>query len=566
MAEIINSLSVGEISAENESTLTQLQNSTATNNSSNLTDELKLNQTPSSKVDADASTINNISKVSTNTAKSKRKTSWVPIILCISISFGGFIFGWDTGTIGGISNMPAFLRRFADQKLNPNTGAIEYRFEQIIIGLIISSFNIGCAIGGLIIPSQIGDRWGRRWGIINSVLVYFVGLVIQLTATFTSKWYQILIGRVIAGISVGATSVLVPMFISESAPKNVRGALVVFYQLMITLGIFTGYIADFITKTIYKDDRQWQIPLSLSFVWGLMILMATFYMPESARFLIENDRQSEAINSLAKLNNVSIDDPVINEEVDEMVSNFEKEKAAKQTLQTTNPWIELLKGQPKLAFRLLTGILIMSFQQLSGCNYFFYYGTSLFNNVGMEDGFLTAIILGGVNFVCTFLGIYIVERLGRRACLIFGSILMGLCMVVYASVGSFGVQHGEVMIAFTCFYILGFACTWGPVAFVVVSEIYPIRVKSQAMALATSTNWMFNFVISLVTPFITSKIGYKFGYFFAACLLVSGIFVSIFMPETKGLALEDVDRLYEVSEGYSKMYRARKHLYYDHYE
>ncbi|KAL6949746.1 hypothetical protein ACO0QE_000403 [Hanseniaspora vineae] len=193
----------------------------------------------------------------------------------------------------------------------------------------------------------------------------------------------------------------------------------------------------------------------------------------------------------------------------------------------------------------------MIFQQTSGINYFFYYGTSLFDRVGLQDPYLTAIILGAVNFVATFGGIYLVEKLGRRNLLLLGSFGAFISMMVYASVGSFVFQKhasGGIMIAFTCFFIIFFAIALGPVSFVVVSELYPPRVKTFSMAIATSLNWISNFLIGLLTPTITARIGYKFGYVFAAFMLASTFFVFFLVPETKNKTSDEIDKIYEQEE------------------
>ena len=178
---------------------------------------------------------------------------------------------------------------------------------------------------------------------------------------------------------------------------------------------------------------------------------------------------------------------------------------------------------------------------------------AIFNSVGIEDPYLTSILLSSVNFASTFLGIYLVERLGRKACLILGSVGMFTCMSIYASVGSFALTKtpqasGAVMITFTCIYIMFFACTSGPVSFVVISELFPARTKAISMAICTSMNWLCNFFISLFTPYVTEKIGFKLGFVFAVCLFISVWFFTFFLKETKNKTSEEVDKLYALTE------------------
>lgn len=471
----------------------------------------------------------------------------VPILLCITTSFSGFIFGWDVGTIGGLSNMGSFLHTFA-----PINSEGVHEFDSFIIGLIISVFNSGCAIGGLTI-SKIADFKGRKFGIATSVIFYIIGTLVQITSGIHQSWVQFMLGRIITGLAVGSTSVITPMFISESSPIRIRGAMVVFYQLMITLGILMGNITNYGCRVQFSgSNAEWMTPVGLCFAWSVLILIGLWFMPESPVYLIEhcNDREGAEL-SIAKLNRVSQDSQFVKGQVDDIIEGARK---TKEEVGDDVKWYEFLIGKPKLFQRLIIGMAIMFFQQFSGANYFFYYGTSLFNSVGIEDSYITAIILGLVNFISTFGGVYFVEKFGRKFCLLVGSIGMFTCMIIYSSLGSFNlldsqglekVSTGGVMIVFTCIYIFFFATTWGPVSFVVVSELYPVRVRATSMAIATSINWLANFLISLFTPFITSVIGFKYGYVFTGCLFASGIFVAFCVPETKGLNIEQIDALYQ---------------------
>ncbi|CCH45111.1 Hexose transporter 2 [Wickerhamomyces ciferrii] len=476
------------------------------------------------------------------------------IILLVANTFTGFLFGWDTGTIGGITNMDGFKKNFAPYNASTDT----YEFSTITQGLIISLFNVGCAVGSYIL-SKMGDWKGRRFAIFVSMIIYIIGCVVQMASAPSKKWYQYMIGRIITGLAVGATSVLTPMFISESSPLKIRGAMVCVYQLMNTLGILFGNVADFGCKTYHPGtNAEWLIPIGLGYVWAALAILGTAMMPESPFYLaFKNDKQG-AINSVAKLNRLPNDDPAVLHEVNDFMA---KSDAMKEETENVS-WHEFLTGHPMLGWRLCIGMFIMAMQQLSGANYFFYYGTSLFTSVGLQDTYITSIILATVNCAPTFFSAYLVERFGRKQCLMAGSIGMMTCMYIYASVGGFGLydSNGEAsysagcaMIVFSCFSIVGFATTWGPVAYVMVSELYPIRVRGTSMALATACNWIWNFLISLFTPLITKAIGFKFGYVFAGCLTAAIFIVYMFVPETKGLTSKQIDDIY--AEGHIFQYK-----------
>ncbi|MDI5899650.1 sugar porter family MFS transporter, partial [Flavobacterium sp. XS2P67] len=461
--------------------------------------------------------------------------------LCFMIAFGGFVFGWDTGTISGFVNMSDFKRRFG-QTHEDGT----HYLSKVRVGLIVSIFNIGCAFGSIFL-SKTADMYGRRLALMIMMVIYIVGILIQITSI--DKWYQYFIGRIISGLAVGGIGVISPLFISESAPKHLRGALVSCYQLMITFGIFLGYCTNYGTK-VYENSAQWRVGLGLCFFWAIMMIIGMISMPESPRFLIRNNRLDEARKSIAYSNRVSAEDPSVYALVEELDAAIRKEESAGKAT-----WGELITGKPKIFYRLMCGVMIQALQQLTGNNYFFYYGTTIFQAVGLEDSFQTSIVLGVVNFVSTIISIYSVNKLGGRRSLLIGAAGMVACYVVYASVGVTRLytnpEHtesskgaGSVMIVFACFFIFFFATTWGPVAFVVVSEIYPIRIKSKAMGLATAANWLWGFLISFFTPFITSAINFYYGYVFMGCCVFAFVFVYLTIPSTRGLSLEEVDELY----------------------
>ncbi|AET38495.1 myo-inositol transporter ITR2 Ecym_2797 [Eremothecium cymbalariae DBVPG len=475
---------------------------------------------------------------------SRRKRLLKPVLLCLASSFGGFILGWDVGTIGGIANMSSFQNHFGTM-INPETGL--KGFPEKLSGAIIAIFNIGCALGGLTL-AKLGDIKGRRFGIFVALIFYIAGLLIQILSN--ANWYQFFIGRIVTGFAVGTTTVLVPMFISESAPIQIRGSMVVLYQLMITLGILIGNLVNFACKELVEDSLSnvsWQIPINLGILWTVFVLLGLSLMPESTQFYVSKGNIEKAQESFAIMNSLPKDHPFVIDQISFLASSMIREESRG----CHGSW-EFLFGKPRLGLRLFIGVMIMAFQQLSGINYFLYYSTTLFDSVGVGDSYVTAIILSSVNFISTFSGVYIVEKLGRRCCLILGSVGMFISMLTYACIGthfldddSIRVNTGSIMVAFTCAFIMFFACTSGPISFVVIAELFPTRTKSISMAICTSVNWIVNFVIAICTPSVIAAIGFKFGYLFAGCLMTSTIFFYCMIPETKGLTAEQVDAIYE---------------------
>ena len=470
------------------------------------------------------------------------KSAYIAVsISCALVAFGGFIFGWDTGTISGFVNQTDFIRRIGSKHADGTS-----YLSKVRTGLVVGIFNIGCAIGGVVL-SKIGDTKGRKAGLVTVVLIYIVGIVIQIATI--DKWYQYFIGRIISGLGVGGISVLSPTLISEVAPKELRGSLVSLYQIMITLGIFLGYCTNYGTKN-YSNSVQWRVPLGLCFAWALFMIGGMTFVPESPRYLIEVGRIEEARRSIAISNKVSPDDPAVTFEVENVQAAVEAERLAGSA-----SWGELFSTKTKIFQRLVMGIMIQSLQQLTGDNYFFYYGTTVFKAVGLEDSFQTSIVFGVVNFFSTFLSLFTVDRFGRRNCLLYGAAGMVCCYVVYASVGvtrlwpngqgnGSSKGAGNCMIVFSCFYIFCFATTWAPIAYVIISESFPLRIKTKAMSIASASNWIWGFLIAFFTPFITGAINFYYGYVFMGCMVFAYFYVFFFVNETRGLTLEEVDEMY----------------------
>ncbi|GAB7344832.1 hypothetical protein MBLNU457_3285t2 [Dothideomycetes sp. NU457] len=458
------------------------------------------------------------------------------------VSLGGMIFGYDTGQISGFLEMPDFLNRFGNTT-DPNTGLIA--FTNVRSGTIVGLLSIGTLIGA-IIAAPIADKFGRRASIVVWNIVFIIGVIIQI-ATITT-WYQIVIGRWVAGLGVGGLSVLTPMYQSETAPRQVRGALVSCYQLFITLGIFVAYCINYGTDKHYPNTApSWRITMGVGFVWPALMIVGIMFLRESPRWDYRNGKIDRARVTASKSYGVSEQHWEVQREMREIKEKLDAENAGGK-----HSIIEVFTG-PRMAYRTLLGMTLQMFQQLTGANFFFYYGTSIFTATGLKNSYVTSMILGGINFGTTFLALYVVEHFGRRKSLITGGLWMFMCFLVFASVGTYKLdqvnpqntpQAGAVMIVFAALFIFGYAATWGPIIWCITGEIYPTRYRATAMGLATASNWTWNFLISFFTPFITGDINYKYGYVFAACNFAGVVITYFFVCESQGRSLEEIDTMY----------------------
>ncbi|KAK0816964.1 hexose transporter hxt5 [Friedmanniomyces endolithicus] len=317
--------------------------------------------------------------------------------MALIVSIGGLIFGYDTGQISGFLAMDDFLTRFGNE---PGPA-----FSNTRSGTIVGLLSIGTLIGA-IGSAPIADIFGRRICIITWCLVFCVGVIVQISTE--QHWYQLAIGRWVAGLGVGGLSVLTPMYQSETAPRQVRGALVSCYQLFITFGIWLAYMINFGSHTM-AGASQWKLPMGIGNLLPSRIAAVGLQAWQNRR-CAHDDRE---------VYGVSENHYEVQREMREIKEKLDAENAGGGK----HRWYEAFTG-PRMAYRTCLGVALQALQQLTGANFFFYYGTTVFAGIGLSDSFVTSIILGTINFAMTFPGLYVVEHFGRRRALIAGALWM----------------------------------------------------------------------------------------------------------------------------------------------
>jgi len=288
--------------------------------------------------------------------------------------------------------------------------------------------------------------------------------------------------------------------------------------------------------------------MGVGFIWALILGTGIIFLPESPRHDWNHGRTERAQTTMAKFYGLPNEHPMIMEECAEI------EKVRAETHDHDHPWYEAVTG-PRMFYRVALAMTLQMLQQLTGANYFFYYGTTIFQGVGIDNSYVTAMILGGVNVGATFFGVYMARHFRRRESLWIAALWQCMCFLVFASVGQFQFKNapegsataktsGTVMIVFACLFIVGFATTWGPLVWACIGEMFPYRYRAVDMAFATSANWFWNFMLAFFTPFITGDIQYAYGYVFAGCNLAAFVVVYFFLIESSGKTLEEVDQMY----------------------
>ncbi|RKL14244.1 hypothetical protein BFJ68_g6637 [Fusarium oxysporum] len=421
------------------------------------------------------------------------------LVLALITSLGGFLFGYDTGQISAMLLFRDYVDRFAQT----DDDGTKY-WVPAIQGILVSLMSIGCLIGALS-GSYTADWYGRRWSLTIFVVIFLLGNVIQITAMYS--WVHMMIGRLIAGLGVGALSIGVPMFQSECAPREIRGAVVSSYQLMICFGILISNIVNYGVREIEDNDASWRIVIAIEMAFSIPLGLGVLACPESPRWLAMREDWDGVRTSLARLRGMMSDvkNPLVEDNIQEMRILLEEERK--------------------------------------------YYGATIFESAGIDDPILVQLILGAINVGMTFFGIYSAEKFGRRWPLIIGGLWQTAWLLIFASVGTAidpegSSTSGIVMIVSACMFIASFAVSWGPLGWVVVGEVFPLRTRAKQASLATASNWLANFLISFLTPFADAGISYAFGYVFAGMNLIGTVIVYFFLYESKTLSLEHIDMMY----------------------
>jgi len=347
--------------------------------------------------------------------------SAIPAILVgLFVAFGGILFGYDTGTIGGILAMPAWINQFATDR---NAAGAPY-VTSSQSAEIVSILSAGTFFGALT-AAPAGDFLGRRFGLIASTAVFTLGVILQTAATEIPTFVA---GRFFAGYGVGMLSALVPLYQSETAPKWIRGAVVGAYQLAITIGLLIAAVVDNSTSN-RNDSGAYRIPIAIQFAWAIILVIGMLILPETPRYLIRSGKLEQAARSLSRLRRLDVDHPALVEELAEITANHEYELTLGKA-----SYFDCFRGN--IGKRLFTGCALQALQQLTGVNFIFYYGTSYFKSAGFGNPFIISMITSAVNVGSTFPGLYLVEKWGRRWLLLFGAIGMTVCQLIVAIVGT----------------------------------------------------------------------------------------------------------------------------------
>uniref|UniRef100_A0A7S2JXX6 Hexose transporter 1 n=1 Tax=Zooxanthella nutricula TaxID=1333877 RepID=A0A7S2JXX6_9DINO len=450
-------------------------------------------------------------------------------------ALGALLFGLDIGYIGPILECASFKRDVAG--ITSPSEAL----PDTTVGFIVGIFSLGCVLTSVpCVSGYFMDVWGRRDSVIIGSAVFVVGCLVQ---GFAASVSTILVGRLVAGMSIGLLSAVVALYQSEVSPPSMRGALTSLYQLMITLGIVVACVAD---HYLVELEGGWRWAIFMQLIPSGALLVAMPFLPRSPRWLAQQGRQTEALRALESLRESQSE---ARDELTEIQAACSEAGEAGEV-----EFAELFAG---MTGRLVAiGVVLQMMQQLVGMNAFMYFGPRIFGSLGLDQNRFQ-VMTSLVNFGATFPAIFLADGFGRRSLLLVGACAMAVaCLAMgLAGFGAAGAELGDaaavICVPMVFLFVASFAATWGPIVWVYCAEIFPQRNRSRCMGVATTANWVGNYFIAQATPVMLGRFGLGTFYVFGVFCMISIAF-AVWLPETKGVPLEQMPAVFEARFGYRK--------------
>lgn len=425
-------------------------------------------------------------------------------------ALGGLLFGFDTAVISGA--IP-FIR-------------IYFKLNDIMLGWTVSSLLIGC-IAGVLVSGRPADIFGRKKTLLVSALLFLVSAAGSASATVL---WVFIVFRFTGGIAVGIASMMSPMYIAEISPASHRGKLVSLNQLAIVIGILAAFFSNYLLVDTGLNNWRWM--LAVMGAPAVLFFASLVFVPESPRWLVQKGKMDEAFRTLERISGSSR----AREEISEIRGSL--------GLRSKSPLREIFSRH--MSAVVWVGIIVAVFQQITGINSIMYYAPMIFakTGTGMESALLQTAAVGAVNLLCTLIAIRYIDRIGRKPLLIAGTLGMTVSLFALAFAFSQPDREGAIVLGLILFYIASFAASLGPVTWVFIAEIYPNRLRGEAMSVAIVVLWGACFLVSLVFPAMLNTLGGGSAFFvFGIMCVLYLVFIIVKVPETKGKSLEELEHL-----------------------
>jgi sugar porter (SP) family MFS transporter len=428
-------------------------------------------------------------------------------------ALGGLLFGFDTAVIAGATKALTNL----------------FNLSPASLGLTVAVALWGTILGALFagIP---GDRYGRRDSLRGLAVLFFVSAV---GCALAWDWLSLVVFRFVAGLAIGGSSVLGPMYIAEISPAKWRGRLVGFFQFNIVFGILLAYFSNYLIGTMGLGTSEWRWKLGISAAPAAFFFLMLFYIPRSPRWLVKKRRIEEARQVLHIIGEENPE-----EELKQIIDSIDAEHAGdKQPLFSR-----------KYRFPVILAVLVGMFNQLAGINSILYYLNDIFERAGFTkiSSDLQAVVIGATNLTFTMLAMSVIDKVGRKTMLLIGSVGTSLCLATVSYI--FGTwKHEHLLIWPLIGYIAFFAFSQGAVIWVYISEIFPNAVRAKGQSLGSFTHWFMTALLSWIFPLLSAHSAAVPFAFFSAMMVVQFFVVLFVFPETKGISLEDMQHKLGIS-------------------
>jgi SP family arabinose:H+ symporter-like MFS transporter len=448
-------------------------------------------------------------------------------LVCFIAAIGGFLFGFDTAVISGVLG---FVSK-------------DFHFSLFMEGWFVSSALLGCVIG-VAAAGKLSDRFGRKKIMLMSASLFFIS---ALGCMLANNSGLLILFRLIGGLGIGVASMICPLYIAEFSPSHFRGRMVALYQLAITLGIVAAYFTNayLVNVSIHNNFTGllhwivtvdvWRSMIGIGMIPAFLFLFLLFLVPESPRWLVMNGKEIEAIKHLQK---VTTKGAAI-EEVTEIKESMKGETGSLKEL-----------FSPVYRVALIIGLALPFLSQVSGINAIIYFGPAILDKAGFSlgDALGGQVTIGIINVLFTFVAIFTVDRWGRKPLLLLGISGAVLSLLILGFLFKLNVLEGPWILIFILLFIACFAFSFGPVSWIIISEIFPTSIRGRAMSLATLSLWVANFFVGQLTPLMlkSNHWGPAATFWTFAVLCAPGLWLTWkLIPETKGKTLEDIEKFWK---------------------
>ncbi|TFY83831.1 hypothetical protein EWM64_g200 [Hericium alpestre] len=457
-------------------------------------------------------------------------------MLALVAGTGFTLFGYDQGVMSALLTAPQWTKVFPQTIISP-----DHPNHATLQSFVVAIYEIGCLIGALS-NLWIGDRLGRRKTIILGGIIMIIGAILQASSY---GYAQMVVARIVTGLGNGLNTSTVPSYHAECSSAAKRGSFIMIEGSLIAFGIMISYWIDFALFWAGSSSAQWRVPIALQILFALLMILGIFYLPESPRWLVKHGRDAEALAVISALDDKHHTDPEV-----QQIYHGIREVVIMEDVQKASLG-ELFHGGPTQNFRRAAlGVIVQCFQQITGINIITYYATVLFERLGLNEvkSRIVAACNGTEYFLASLIAIALIDRVGRRKLMLFGATGQTITMVLLAILGSIDNSACRIVSVVLLFLFNSlFAIGWLGMTWLYPAEIVGLRIRAPANALSTASNWIFNFMVVMVTSPAFQNIQWKTYIVFASLNALLIPVVYLFFPETAGRSLEDMDLIFAIA-------------------